>query len=115
MAIIIYHESYPNSDAVEQFFDAFNTAQMTYLASDLLKNGVSGEEISKALVRAFKASEAADLDVRKHFLPIYTQGAEGVFNDCKLSELGFRLLLINADITVPAIAKYQLKLLQAFR
>jgi len=113
MAIIIYHKSYPHSDSIDQFFDAFNTAQMTYLASDLLKNGVSGEEISKALVRAFRAGEAAGLDIREHFLPIYTQGVEGVFNDCKLSKLGFGLMILNADTNVPAIAKYQVQLLQS--
>ncbi len=113
MAIIIYHESYPTSDSMEQFFDMYNASKMTYLASDLLKNGVSGEEISKALVRAFKAGETAGLDIREHFLPICTQGAEGLFNDCKLSKVGFGLLVINADVTVPAIAKYQLKVVQS--
>ncbi|HHB80112.1 MAG TPA: hypothetical protein ENK85_12850, partial [Saprospiraceae bacterium] len=112
MAIIVYHENYASNDYLDQFLDIYYANQMQYLASDLLKNGVSGMEITKALTRAIRAAEIAGLDVRQHFLPMYTQGIDGLFNDCKMTKLGFGLLLLNADVNAPSIANYQVSLLK---
>jgi hypothetical protein len=114
MEIIIYHEEYNESEPLENFIDLLHSSQMKYLASDLLQEGLSPRDIYEGIRRAMAAARAGGLAVRQHFVPLYTQAEGGLIRDCKLSKLGYALVLLNAGAKNPLVARWQLQLVRAF-
>lgn len=114
MGVIIYHEEYNQPDALENFLDLLYSSQMNHLASDLLDRGLSPLNITSAVKRAIAAMNAAGLPARQHFAPVYTQYGSTLVKDCKLTRLGYSLVLLNADVNVPSVAEWQLRLIKDF-
>ncbi|RMG82037.1 MAG: damage-inducible protein D [Bacteroidetes bacterium] len=114
MNIILYKSTYEQDDAIENFTDLFFSSQMPYLASDLLDEGLSPGEITDALRRAMDSARAARLYLRRHFAPVYTQRGGSIVKDCKLSQLGYALVLLNANPTTPAVARWQVQVLRKY-
>ena len=114
MEVIIYHEKYNREEALDNFIDVLYSNQMKYLASDLLKEGFSPSDIRSAVQRAISVGKSSDLDLRQHFSPIYTQSADQVIRDCKLSKLGYALVLLNAPAENPLVGNWQLKILKKY-
>ncbi|RMF02787.1 MAG: hypothetical protein D6772_03055 [Bacteroidetes bacterium] len=114
MQVIAYTGISEKPSGIDEFLDAFFIRQMNYLASDLLQEGLWPEEIASALARAIRISEAANLDVRRHFAPVYTQINQQIMKDCRLSRLAYGLVLLNARPDRPVVAQWQLKLLRQF-
>ena len=114
MELIIYHKEYESSESLENFLDLYFTKRMEYFAGDLLKDGLSPSDIKEAIQRAMEAGRAAGLEIRKHFAPIYSQINGGLVFDCKLSRLGFAMVLLNARPEIPIVGEWQLKVLKHF-
>ncbi|EPR73777.1 hypothetical protein ADIWIN_1137 [Winogradskyella psychrotolerans RS-3] len=114
MEVILYREEYKNVDTIDRFLRFYNTTNMTYLASDLLKKGLSPPQITDAILKAIKVGKSSGLKIEKHFLPIFTQVNSKIISDCKLSQLGYGLLLINADVELGVVGKWQVNLLERF-
>ncbi len=97
---------------LDDFLQTFYSRQLNFLASDLLDKDYSPEDIVVALKKAMKICRKAGMDVDQHFMPLYT-GRDGTsICDCKLSLVGYRLLLLNANPDNPATAAFQMKLLK---
>lgn len=109
--MIIFHQERDQNEAIDNFLDLYFSRHLKYLSSDLLKEGLSAADISKAVRKAMIACKTGGMDIRQHFLPVYTQVDGILFNDCKLSRLGYALILLNADVNVPIVAKLQLSVL----
>ncbi|HFA51473.1 MAG TPA: damage-inducible protein D [Bacteroidetes bacterium] len=114
MEVIIYRKEYDVQEEMQHFRDLCFSSGMKYLASDLLKEGLSPKGISDAVRRAMTAGRAGGMDLQQHFCPVYTQVGGMLFKDCKLSRLGYALVLLNADVSLPAAAKWQLRVLDCF-
>ena len=114
MELIIYHKEYNSNDSLENFLDLFFNREMEYFAGDLLKEGFSPSDIKEAVKRAIAAGGAAGLEIRKHFAPVYSQVNEGLIYDCKLSRLGYAMVLLNARPELPIVGEWQLKILRHF-
>ena len=99
------------SSVLESFLDQVYQSNMSYLASSLLEKGLTTEDISDAINRAFKICEAAGIPTREHFCFLYTQSNLGVMKDCKLSRLAFDLVLLNANPQNKAVSSFQLRVL----
>ena len=96
---------------LDQFVVAIHQRQMKYWASDLLSKGLKPIEIRQAVRRAMSVCKKNGRDIRKHFQLMYTASNQGVsFDDCRMSRLGFRLTVMNANSNNPFVAKFQLKL-----
>ena len=113
MSIIVYHKEYNASQSFENFLDLLYARQMRYLASDLLNEGLSPADIQTAIRRAITAGKNSGLNIRRHFAPFYTEKNGVLISDCKLSRLGYALVLLNADPEAPNVARWQVKVAAA--
>ena len=111
MAIIVYHENYDLQESLDNFLNLHFSSQMKYFASDLLEKGLSPTEVSRAIRRAMVAAESGGLELRKHFQLTYTERGGVLLKDCKLSDLGYAMVLLNAPAENPIAGKWQLKVL----
>lgn len=114
MEISIYNDIGRTADSIDHFMDFYYSLQMRYLASDLLDKGLSPDHISDAVVRAIRAGKSSGMDMRKHFMPVFSAINKEIIRDCKLSEMGYGLVLMNADVKIPAVGKWQTKVLEEY-
>ena len=114
MELTIYTNKYNTSDAIHNFMDFYYSMQMKYLASELLEKGLSPAQITDAVARAIKIANASGMKAYKHFMPIFSGLKYEIIQDCKLSDLGYGLVLMNANPTLPIVGNFQVKILQEF-
>ena len=112
MDVTLYQSRIQSSSPLNEYLNAYFAQQMPYLASDFLKKGFSPEDISEAVQRAMTICRTAGMDVRRHFQLIYTQYKNGIVQDCKLSRVGFGLVLLNGRADEKVVAKWQLEVLE---
>ncbi len=58
--------------------------------------------------------QTAEMEIRQHFIPLYTQVDGILINDYKLSRLAYSLVILNADVSNPLVAYWQLKVMKDF-
>lgn len=114
MGLIIYTRKRETSDTIQNFMDFYYGLQMKYLASDLLNKGLSLEQISDALILAVKVASSSGIGVHKHFMPIYSSINREIMKDCKLSSLGYGLVLMNASPNLSVVGDFQVNILKEF-
>ncbi|MDG1729462.1 MAG: hypothetical protein P8K68_07670 [Algibacter sp.] len=114
MEILIYQKQYHKADAIENFLDFYYNIQLNHLASNLLKEGLSPEQISDAVLKAINVGKSSGLEIQQHFMPVFTDLKSDIINDCKLSKLGYGLVLLNADTEVSTVGQWQIKVLEAY-
>jgi hypothetical protein len=114
MKLSIYSRTYNESSAILNFMDFYYAINMKYLASDLLEKGLSPIQISEAIVMAIKIANSSGIIVRKHFMPVFSGMDHDIIQDCKLSHLGFGLVLMNADSNLAAVGEFQVVVLQRY-
>ena len=114
MELTIYKSALDVTDSVENFTNFYYSLKMKYLASDLLDKGLTPTYISNAIVRAIKVANSSGIEVRKHFMPVFTEMNKEVIIDCKLSKLGYGLVLFNANPEITAVGQWQVKVLKKF-
>lgn len=113
MQVTIFQTFKDYNDVLDRFADAAYTREMPHLLSDLLAKGLNTLELSAALKRAMTACKMSGTPVRKHFYPIYSSHQSGNVKDCKLTALGYGLVLLNASPKNAAVANWQVDLLQS--
>lgn len=114
MNLIIFHEKQDIQESLDNFLDVYYNSQMSYFASDLMEKGLSLIDIKKGVSKAIMASKSAGIDIRKHFQLTYTQRNGALISDCKLSKLGYAMVLLNAPVENPVVARWQVKILNNF-
>ena len=114
MELSIYSRTYTKSNAILNFMDFYHSLNMKYLASDLLDKGLSPKQISEAVVAAIKISNASKIETKTHFMPIFSGIHQAVIEDCKLSHLGYGLVLMNADPNLSVVCEFQIDVLQQY-
>ena len=87
---------------------------MKYLASDLLDKGLSPKQINEAVVMAIKIANSSGIKVYKHFMPVFSGIDHYIIQDCKLSQLGYGLVLINADVNLEVVGAFQIAILKEY-
>ncbi|MEW4923794.1 hypothetical protein [Algibacter sp. 2305UL17-15] len=110
MEIIVYQKKYETANAIKHFMDMFYGKEMTYLASNLLNKDFDLEDINGAIKKAIVATETLHLEVSQHFRSLYTHREGQLVKDCKLSKLGFALVVLNANPKNKYVANLQLAL-----
>ncbi len=115
MELLIYNNKYTaKPDVIDNFLDFYYFIHLNYLASDLLEKGLTPEQISEAVLKAIKIGKSSGLEIRKHFMPVYTDKNKEIINDCKLSKLAYGLVLLNANPDLSSVGKYQIMVLEKY-
>ena len=109
--VLIYHDQYDVEDSFDYFQSLMFGSQLKYLASDLLNEGLTMEDVEEAIHRAMLMSRSAGMNLRKHFMPIYVDRGGAILRDCKTSRLGLAMILLNTNPEVAIAGKFQLKVL----
>ena len=87
---------------------------MKYSTSDLLDKGLSPEQITQAVKRAVKIVKTSGIEPYKHFMPVFSGRHQDIVQDCKLSNLGYGLVLMNANKNLPVVGKFQVAVLKEY-
>lgn len=114
MEVTLYNRSNNTADVITNFMDFYYSLQMKYLASDLLKKGLSPRQISDAVEIAIKVANASGIGTQEHFMPVYSAINQEIVKDCKLSHLGYSLVLMNADPSLAIVGDFQINILTEF-
>lgn len=114
MHLAIYQKKYRTYDTLDHFQELYYSFGMPHLASDLLNIELTPKQILNAVKKGMRAIEASGESKQKHFLPVYSERNGQIFRDCKLSDLGKALVLMNATPSNQYVAKLQLKLCSQF-
>ena len=114
MELLIYKKEYDVSRSILNFMDLYYSLKMKYLASDLLKKGLSPKQITNAVEAAVKIAKSSGLETQKHFMPVYSGINQDIIADCKLSNLAYGLVLMNADPSLSVVGKFQAEVLKQY-
>jgi hypothetical protein len=101
-------------DSIENFTNLYYSLHMEFLASDLLYQGLSPQQINHAILRAVNVAKSSGLNIREHFKPIFSSLDKEIINDCKLSRLAYGLVLMNAETRLSVVGKWQRKVLEDY-
>lgn len=86
--------------------------ELVHYASKLLEQGLQDErELEKALRKAIIALNAAHLPATRHFRKVFVSVGHDIKNDWLVSNLGLRLIMMNADVSNPVVARLQIEIL----
>ncbi|WP_299107682.1 hypothetical protein [uncultured Winogradskyella sp.] len=114
MELAIYTTTYDIADTVQNFMNIYYATHMKYLASDLLDKGLSPVQISDAISAAIKVANSSGIEAHKHFMPVFSGLKDGIIQDCKLSDLGYGLVMMNADPSLPVVSEFQVDILNDY-
>ena len=110
MNLVPYSYFDAHADELFEMEDRIICGGLTHYASSLLQKCFHDKmELERALEKTFSALRAASEPISKHFRTVFVSGDE-LTVDWMISDLGLRLLLINADVTNPIVAKLQVEL-----
>ena len=114
MEITIFTKEYRTADSIAHFMDFYYRMRMKYLASDLLGEGLSPRQINDAVVKAISVGRSSGMDIYQHFRPVFSGIDREIISDCKLSQLGYGLVLMNADTELQTVGDFQVSVLQEY-
>jgi hypothetical protein len=114
MELLLHRNSYKVADSVQNFMNFYYSSSMKHLASDLLDEGLLPGQISEAISAAITAAKASNIEICKHFMLVYSGIDRTIIRDCKLSDLVYGLVIINADSSLCSISKFQVEVLNTY-
>lgn len=114
MELLLYEREYRESDIIHNFMNFYYAIKMKHLASDLLDKGLTPDQIRNAFAKAIRVANASGIQVKKHFMPVYSGIDKEIIQDCKLSHLGYGLVLMNADPGLSVVGAFQLDVLKEY-
>jgi hypothetical protein len=114
MITIFQKRAYHQNPSIDDFLNLYYSLSMRHLASDLLEKGLSPKQINQAVISAIKIANSSGLETRKHFKPMFSGTKQDIVKDCKLSHLGYGLVLLNADRDLSVVGMFQVGLLEEF-
>lgn len=102
-------------DSIERFTNLLNNLNLPFMAGDLINMGFNEmASVNKAVRRAICTLKTAGEKVDDHIKPVFVSDEGRISCDWRISSLGRKLILMNADPENPFIAKIQLELLAAY-
>lgn len=114
MELTIYTKEYDTADTIRNFMDFYYNLRMEHLASDLLSKGLSPKQISEAVTMAIKIAKVSNIEIQQHFKLMYSAINRQIIQDCKLSHLGYGLVLMNANPNLSVVGDFQIRVLNEF-
>ncbi|MEX1003432.1 MAG: hypothetical protein WDZ35_15040 [Crocinitomicaceae bacterium] len=112
MIPVIFYQNHRSGTTIDRFFDKLQDQNLIFLASELMLYGFEDmREINEAIERAMRICKAADIPLQSNFKRFYCCSEGELMLDWMISDLGKRLILINASPSNPYVAKIQMRLL----
>ena len=111
---LILYPSYfeTHSSLIDEIEDRMIERELTHYASGLLEKGLHDEaELEFALQKAVTALSAAHLPATRHFKKVFICVGAELKRDWLVSDLGLRLIMMNADVSNPVVARLQIEVL----
>jgi hypothetical protein len=112
-SLIVYPSYFEtHSSLLDEIEDRLSEKELTHYASWLLEKGLHDEtELEEALTKAITALRAANLPATRHFKKIFICCSGELKRDWLVSDLGLRLIMMNADVSNPVVARLQIEIL----
>jgi hypothetical protein len=108
---ILLYGSAGEAELANDIKEMFFTRNLKHYASCLLLNALHDEsELEAAVQKAFTACLVAGLPVQRHFKHIFVCAGE-IKEDWLVSGLAIQLIVLNADVSNPLVAKLQVGIL----
>ncbi len=76
--------------------------------------GLSQIQIQDAVSKDMNVGKSSGLELRQHFMPVFSGMGNEIIRDCKLSHLGYGLVLMNADSALFVVGDFQVRVLQNY-
>ena len=95
---------------IDEFIEQYYSRNLIYLASDLIHRGVRPGSIVSAIRISIEMAGEGGIHPSKHFKPVYSSSRGIIYRDCKLSPIGWNLVLLNLPAGDPAAARIKLEL-----
>jgi hypothetical protein len=111
MDLVLYTADEPDmfSNEIE---DALLVHTLTHYAGRLIGKAMkNAEDLETALAKSITAVAAAHLPAAHHFRRVYVSDVTGIRTDWLVSDLGLRMLILNADVSNPLVAQLLVNLL----
>ncbi|MFX0557861.1 hypothetical protein ACOCEA_13765 [Maribacter sp. CXY002] len=114
MEITLFTKDFRHSDSIAHFMDFYYSLQLRYLASDLLNEGLTPNQINDAVVKAMGVGKSSGMNLCQHFRPVFSGVDKEIIIDCKLSHLAYGLVVLNADVELSLVGNFQVSVLEEF-
>jgi hypothetical protein len=110
---LIIYPSYADNctNVIDDIRELLISRQLIHYAGSLLERAILGEEeLEKAVQKALVVCVSAGIVPTEHFKSIFVYAGESLKQDWLVSDLGLQLILLNADIGNPVVARLQVEL-----
>jgi hypothetical protein len=113
-SIVLYSSQFDtHSVLLDEFEERIADSDLHHYASELLEKGLQDEEeLEQALQKAITALCAAHMPCRCHIKKVFISYGDNIRNDWLVSDLALRLIIMNADVSNPIVARLQVELLR---
>ena len=106
---LTYYES--QSSVLIETEDRIICGGLTHYASHLLQTCFQDRaQLERSMQKAINALTAARLPARRHFRSVFV-GESELQQDWLISDLGLRLIILNADVSNPIVGRLQVEIL----
>jgi hypothetical protein len=107
-----YHSYFTaRSSLLSDIEELFASRSFTHYASQLLQKGLYDEQdLESAVQKAITACVVAGLPATRHFKIIYICSEE-IKKDWLVSDLAIKLIILNADVSNPLVARLQIEII----
>lgn len=103
-----------HSPVMDEFEDRLVERTLTHYASQLLESCLATEEeLDAAVQKALTAINTVHIPASNHFRKIFISLGQEVKTDWLVSDLAFRLIILNADVANPIVARLQVEILSS--
>jgi hypothetical protein len=110
--LIVYPSYYDRHSILDEIEEQLNEQCLVHYASFLLEKGLPDEdELEVAVQKAIITVTAARLPAHCHFRKIFVWDDHEMKTDWLVSDLGLRLILMNANVSNPLVARWQVEIL----
>lgn len=116
MELMVYPSYYEShADLLDHLEEIAAERKLIHYASELLGRGFRNtDELEDALIKAFTEIRAARLPVHYHFKKVFISCEGDIRYDWLVSDLGMRLIILNADANNPILARLKVEVAERF-
>lgn len=110
---VIIYPAYtdPYSSVMDEVREILISRQLVHYASSLRERCLLEEAaIEKAVQKALVVCVSAGISPAEHFKHVFLYEGDALKKDWLVSDLGLQLILLNADISNPVVARLQVEL-----